>query len=237
MLEVLAPRRRSYITLPGYRAGMKPLNAGNTYPAEVLTREEVNRLLAACSRKGNAGLRNRALIVVLYRSGLRCAEALALQPKDVDMTIGTITVLHGKGDRRRTVGIDAQALDVLELWMARRRALGVPAGSPVFCVISRQNLGAPMYGSYFRDALKKLAQTAGIDKRVHPHGLRHTHASELAREGVPLHVIRRQLGHQDLATTARYVDHLSPWEVIDAIRARQAWTHEVTSNDSVSEAS
>ena len=228
MLEVLpAPRGRSYITLPGYRKGQKPLNFGKTYPPEVLTRDEVMRLLAACSENPNAAaaVRNRALIAVLYRSGLRCAEALALQPKDIDLNIGTITVLHGKGDQRRTVGVDAQALELVQRWMDRRRELGVPAGSPVFCTV-RENAGAAMYGSYLRDALKQLAKRARIDKRVHPHGLRHTHASELARENVPLHVIRRQLGHADLATTARYVDHLTPWEVIDAIRARPQWVSE-----------
>jgi integrase len=74
-----------------------------------------------------------------------------------------------------------------------------------------------------RDMLKRHAEKAGIGKRVHPHGFRHTHAAELAREGVPLHVIRRQLGHSDLAVTARYIDHLAPEEVVAAIRARE-WT-------------
>ena len=82
-----------------------------------------------------------------------------------------------------------------------------------------------MHSAVVRECFKDLARRAGIEKRVHPHGFRHTHASELAREGVPLHIIRAQLGHQDLATTARYVDHLAPWEVIDAIRNREGWTH------------
>jgi site-specific recombinase XerD len=225
MLEVTtAPRRRSPIVVPGYRAGMAPLNKGKTYPTEVLTRAEVHRILAACSRHGNAGIRNRALITVLYRSGLRIAEALALLPKDVDFEIGAITVLHGKGDQRRTVGIDDPALAVLAQWMTRRRELGINGRAPVFCVISRQNLGAPMYSSYVRDALKKLAVAAGVEKRVHPHGLRHTHASEIARDGLPLHVIRRQLGHNDLRVTALYIDHLTPWAVVDAIRERPDWT-------------
>lgn len=224
MLDQLAPtRRRSPIVLPGYRAGMDPLNKGRTFPAEVLTRDEVHALLACCSRKGNAGLRNRALIVLLYRTGLRVGEALALEPKDIDLEHGTVTVLHGKGDRRRTVGIDDSALAVVQQWLTRRRELGIRKG-PVFCTVSRGNMGSPMYSSYLRDALKRLAQQAGIEKRVHPHGFRHTHASELAREGAPLHYLRKQLGHSNLGTTARYIDHLTPWEVVEYVRNRPDWT-------------
>jgi integrase/recombinase XerD len=219
-------RRRSVITLPGYRLGMKPANYGRTYPAEVLSRDEISRLLSACSRRGHCGARNRALIVVMWRAGLRVAEALALYRKDVDLEQGTITILHGKGDRRRIVGIDPQAAAVIEQWIVRRRQLGLGPASPLFCTISGTTRGRPLKDSYVREALKDLAHKAGIEKRVHPHGLRHTHASELAREGVPVHIIRRQLGHSSLATTARYIEHLSPWEVVQAIQQREWATHE-----------
>jgi site-specific recombinase XerD len=227
MVEVLVrPARRSYVTLPGYRAGMDPPNKGKRYPAEVLTRDELNRLLAACSRRGSAGLRTRALIVLLYRTGLRIAEALALEPKDIDLVTGIVTVLHGKGDRRRLVGIDAQAIAVLEQWLARRRELGIRSG-PVFCTISQPRPGRRMHSSVVRECFKDLAVRAGIEKRVHPHGLRHTHASELAGEGIELRVIQRQLGHKDLATTAHYIDHLTPWDVVHAIQQRPEWvTHD-----------
>jgi integrase/recombinase XerD len=219
-------RRRGFVTLPGYRLGMKPPNAGKKYPAEVLTRREVGKLLAACSRRGHCGIRNRALIVVLWRAGLRIAEALDLLPKDVDLEAGTIAVLHGKGDRRRIVGIDPEAAAVIEQWIVRRRELGIGPSKPLFCTVSGSTRGRPLYSSYVRESLKELAVKARIEKRVHPHGLRHTHASELAREGVPLHIIRRQLGHADLNMTARYIEHLSPQEVIDAMQRRQWATHE-----------
>jgi site-specific recombinase XerD len=221
VLDLTAPRRRSYVTLPGYRLGMDPPNKGRTFPAEVLSRAEVDRLLAACSRHQNAGLRMRALIAILYRSGLRISEALDLEVKDIDLDLGTVTVLHGKGDRRRTVGgVHGQWQALVELWIKRRRELGFARGI-VFCVFSGPRAGERQHSSVVREALKDLAERAGIDKRVHPHGLRHTHAAEIAREGIPLHVIRRQLGHADLGTTARYIDHLTPQDVIDAIRARQ----------------
>jgi site-specific recombinase XerD len=216
---LIAGRRRSYVTLPDYRLGMKPANAGKTYPAEVLTRAEIHQLMAALGR-GNAGARNRALVVVLWRCGLRVAEALALYPKDLDLDRGTVTVLHGKGDRRRVVGIDPEAAAVVEKWLARRSRLGVNGRHPVFCVISAPTLGKAMYSSAVRESLKHAGVKAGLDKRVHPHGLRHTYASELAREGVGVNVIQKLLGHNDLATTARYLDHLTPWEAIDIARGR-----------------
>ena len=227
---LLDGRRRSVITLPGYRAGMKPANFGHRYPAEILTRTEVARLLAACSRKGHAGVRDRALIVVMWRGGLRVAEALALKPHDVDLDHGTIAVLHGKGDRRRTVGIDPDALAVIERWMDRRRKLGISPRAPLFCTISRPHRGQPLQSSCVRETLKLLARRSGIEKRVHPHGLRHTHAYELAAEGVPVHVIRMQLGHSSLATTERYINHLNPTQVIAVMQQRRwAALHELSS--------
>ena len=78
-------------------------------PPEVLSQEEVGRLLEACGNKDWRALRDRALIAVLYRSGLRIAEALALRPKDLELRNGFIRVLWAKGGSSRTVGIDGQA--------------------------------------------------------------------------------------------------------------------------------
>ena len=216
---LIAGRRRSYVTVPGYRLGMKPANAGKRYPAEPLSKDEIHRLLKASGR-GYAGARNRALWVMLWRCGLRIAEALALYPRDLDLEAGTVTVLHGKGDRRRVVGIDPEAAAVVAQWIDRRRLIELTGRSPLFCVISWPNIGKPMQASCAREAIKDAARRAGIERRVHPHALRHTHAFELANEGVPVHVIRAQLGHKSLATTARYIDHLAPRQVIDAMRAR-----------------
>ena len=76
---------------------------------------------------------------------------------------------------------------------------------------------------YVRVMLKRLAAGAGIDKRVHAHGLRRTHAAQLRAEGVDIAIISRQLGHASITTTARYLDHLAPRAVIEAIRGR-SWT-------------
>ena len=194
-----------------------PANKGKRYPAEPLTADEVRSLVKACSTRAPTGIRNRALITVLCRGGLRISEALALEPKDLDRNEGSIRVLHGKGDRSRTIGLDHGAFAIVELWLDRRRGLGINGHRRVFCTLA----GAPLSTAYVRALLPRLARKAGIEKRVHAHGLRHTHAAELAREGVRMNVIQAQLGHSSLATTDRYIRHIEPQEVIEAMRARE----------------
>ena len=206
-------------TEKGFHSGREPANKGKKYPPEVLTPDEVRGLIEACSNRAPTGIRNRALIVVMYRGGLRAGEALALQPKDVDAGAGTITVLRGKGDRRRVVGLDPGAIAILSRWIDARQTLGINRHPRLFCTLK----GEALKPSYVRALLPRLATKAGIEKRVHPHGLRHTHAFELMMEGVPISIIQQQLGHTSLATTDRYVSHLAPVDVIEHMQRRQ-WT-------------
>jgi site-specific recombinase XerD len=192
-------------------------NKGKRFPAEVLTSDEVLALLSKCSSRAPTGQRNAALIVLLWRAGLRCSEALDLHIKDIDAKAHTVRVLNGKGRRARTVGLDATSFAVIARWMDTRKALGINGRSTLLCTLK----GGKLDASYVRTMLPRLAARAGIDKRVHPHALRHTHAVELLREGVPVTVISRQLGHSSIATTAVYLDHLEPADVIDAIQARE----------------
>lgn len=210
---------RSPVTLASYHIGKAPANKGRTFPPEPLTQAEVLALLEHCGR-GACGKRDRALIVVLWRGGLRITEALRLYPKDVDIDTGRLAVLHGKGDRSRVIGIDPMACAVLKVWLEERKKLGLTGRHPVFCVVSEPTRGEPMYAAYARNKLKELGERAGIEKRVHPHGLRHTHAFELAGEKIDLRLVKQQLGHKSLAVTARYIDHLNPFEVVDAMRSR-----------------
>lgn len=196
---------------------MTPANKGQKLPAEPLTDEEVRRLIKSCSNRAPTGVRNRALLVVLYRGGLRLNEALQLFPKDLDPKKGTIRVLHGKGDKSRLVGLDDGAWAVLQRWLDRRATLGINGRRRLFCTLR----GDPLQSAYVRSLLPRLARKAGIEKRVHAHGLRHTHAFELANEGHPLHVIQAQLGHSSLAVTDRYIRHLAPQEVVETMRSRR----------------
>lgn len=208
---------RSPVTLPSYRKGQPAPNKGRKFPPEVLTPAEVYALIEACGR-GPAGRRNRALITVMWRAGLRCAETLALYPKDVDLELGQVQVLHGKGNRRRVVGFDPGACAIVDQWARQRPRLGLTGRHPLFCVISAPTLGQPVASPYVRELLKRLAERAGIEKRVHPHGLRHTYASYLMERGVPLTVIMTMLGHGSLGVTERYVNHLNPFEKLERIR-------------------
>ena len=198
--------------------GQAPPNKGKRYPGEPLTPDEVSRLMHGCSLKAPTGIRNRALIAVMHRGGLRISEALDLKASDIDAGKNTIRILDGKGHKPRTSFIDDGAIAVVQRWIDTRKAQGIKGGK-LFCTLD----GGPVSPGYVRDMLKRVAAKAGIDKRVHPHGLRHTHASELAAEGHPVNQISKQLGHSNIATTARYIDHIAPADVIAMGKARPAW--------------
>jgi site-specific recombinase XerD len=210
-------RHRSPATVPGHRAGKPPAHAGHTLPPEVLTPDEVHRLLRAPSSRAPTGIRNRALLAVLYRAGLRISEALALERRDINAKTGTLTVRHGKGDRHRQVGMDPEGFALLERWLDERRRRGLGRTSIVFCTLD----GHRVQPSYVRQLLPRLARKAGIEKRVHPHGLRHTCAAELAVEGVPVPLIQQQLGHASLHTTTLYQRHIAPVELVETMRRRE----------------
>ena len=201
----------------------EPWNKGQKVPPEPLTTEEVERLIKAATDRYPTGRRNRALLVCLWRAGLRCQEVLDLKPSDIDTAAGTIRVLHGKGDKSRLVGLDTGAVALIRRWLDKRATLDLrdepakPAERRVFCTLT----GRPIQSSYVRALLPRLAKRAGITKRVHPHGLRHSHAAELANEGTSLHVIRQQLGHSSLAVTDRYIQALQPVDVIEAMQQRE----------------
>ncbi len=186
-------------------------------PPEVLSEAEVIALMRGCSARAPTGVRNRALIAVMWRSGLRVSEALSLELRDVDLDAGTLRVRHGKGDKSRTVGVDEQTTALLARWLDRRRKLSPGSRAPIFCTLD----GGRVDSSYVRRLLPRLARKAGVERRVHAHGLRHTYAAELAREGTAINVIRDALGHTSLAVTDRYLRGVAPTHVIDTMRARR----------------
>src|SRR3954453_7720763 len=118
-----------------------PANKGRKYPAEPLTPEEVERLLEAIKGRGPIAARNRALVALLWRSGLRISEALALRPSDVDEAKGTLLVREGKGRKPRIPVIDAKALGHLRAWLEVRRRIGLNGLQPLFCSVADGSTG------------------------------------------------------------------------------------------------
>jgi site-specific recombinase XerD len=214
-------RYRSPITLPGHRRGMAPPNKGKRYPATPPSTDEMLRILDLCDITTKRGVRNRALLTTLWRSGLRVSEALALLPHEIDFTNRTVTVMCGKGGKYRVSGIDAGALVEVSRWLMVRAMLQVPEGSPLFCTVNRPTHGNSIHPAYVRELCRVLRVKAKIPHRVAPHQLRHAHATELAREHVAIPLISRQLGHSNVATTATYLAGINPQEVIDAISIRE----------------
>ena len=198
---------------------MGPSNRGLKFPPEVYTKEEVNSLLASTSKRAPTGIRNRALIAVGYRAGLRCVEVLGLHPRDIDLKEEYLHVRSGKGGKSRKVGIDNYALAMVERWLDVRKELGIKGSSPVFCTLS----GDPLTTPYIRALMKRLGERAGIEKRVHFHGLRHTFAWELSNESIPTKKIQGLLGHSRLETTAVYLAHLAPHDLLEVAKSRPEW--------------
>jgi len=199
------------------QVGRPGANKGQKYHPEPLTEDEVADLVRSCSNRAPTGIRNRALITTLYRGGLRIAETLALLPKDVDTDKGTVQILRGKGNKSRVVALDDGAMAILQRWIDKRAGLKINGRHRLFCTLE----GKPMHANYVRAMLQRKAEKAGIEKRVHPHGLRHSMAAGMAAENVPVNVISQALGHSNSATTARYIDHIAPQQVIETMRHRE----------------
>lgn len=210
-------------------------------PVDILEAAEVEAMLRQLSRRSPTGKRDRALVALLWRTGLRISEALQLQPADLDPGEGILRVQHGKGDKPRTLGFDTGTAEMVERWLAARRLLvergllpetytgprGKRLSSPLFCTLARSARWTPGRPLDRRDVwtrLRRLARAAGIEKRVHPHGLRHTHAVEVYfGEGWTALEVQEELGHESLDYTERYLRHVAPRERIRATR-RRTWT-------------
>lgn len=169
-------------------------------PPVPLHDDDVDALLTVCGR-GETGHRNRALLLLIHRAGLRNSEALDLLPSDMEGN--QAHVRHGKGDKSRFATIRGYATfePFLEKWLAVRKARGLNGSQPLFCTLK----GGRLDCGYVRALLKRLRKRAGIEKRVHCHGLRHGHAQGLLQAGADLQTIASQLGHAHLSTTDRYL--------------------------------
>lgn len=193
--------------------------------ATILSDAEIKAFLNAIPRDTPTGLRNRAFIVVLWRSQLRLAETLDLLPPDINIEEGLIRVRHGKGDKFRIVSGDEKEFAVIDEWLFERRQLGGRDDQPVFCKIKGRgeagHFGDRLTSQSMQMWMKRIAKKAKINQRVHPHGWRHQGAFEMAKEGIPIVTISKQLGHTDIKTTQIYINHLRPADLVEAMGKRK----------------
>jgi len=161
-----------------------------------LTRDEMTRLLAIPNRRAPTGIRNRAILRVLYRGGLRCSEAINLRPRDVQLPRNEIRVNEGKGKKDRVVWIDDGTVEIIDRWRVIR-----PRSDWFFSTLA----GGQLDDSYLRQMCARYGRRAGLEIRVHPHLLRHTFATELLEDGYSLIEVQKLLGHEDLESTSIYL--------------------------------
>jgi integrase/recombinase XerD len=179
-----------------------------------LTVEDVVALIEAPDPARPDGLRDRALLELLYASGLRASEALGLRVEDVNLSAGYV-LATGKGGRQRLVPVGAQALRWIRQYLATARpALGKRA-DPGTLFLNRSGRALSRQGLW--GILKKFARRAGLRASVSPHTLRHSFASHLLERGADLRSVQAMLGHADISTTQIYT-HLSTAVVRDMYR-------------------
>jgi tyrosine recombinase XerD len=178
--------------------------AGRRLP-NVLTLEEMEALLSAPDGSTPLGMRDRCMLEVLYATGLRVGELLALRVDDVDWVGRSITVM-GKGSKQRIVLLGDLAVDALERYLHKARpALPVDRGCDALFLSHR---GTPLSVRGFHLVLKNHLAAAGITKQVTPHTLRHSFATHLLEGGADLRTVQELLGHSSLSTTQVYT-HVS----------------------------
>src|SRR6202521_2138872 len=172
LLDVVG-HRRWRATVPGYHRGRPPRNKGEQYPADPPTVEEIVAVMRTVADRAD-GHRLRALIVLLWRAGLRIIEALALQEGDLDRSRGAVLVRRGKGGKRRAVGMDRWAWEQLDSWLEIRRQLPIGA---LLCVIHGPTAGRRWEASAARKQLHHAAAAAGVRRRFAPKQTRVSAAS------------------------------------------------------------
>ena len=232
--EGLAPRSRSR-TLVAVRRFATHLAASGAVDRELceglasprlpaslprlLRGDEIEALLAAAAPDGALGLRDRAMLEVLYGAGLRVSELVSLPLSGLDRRAGLLRVV-GKGRRERIVPLGEPACLALDAWLEGGRPLLLRAGRGTTDAVFLSRRGSAMTRQNFFARLRTLARRAGIPvDRVSPHVLRHAFATDLLEGGADLRAVQAMLGHADLSTTQIYT-HVSRARLRETVEAR-----------------
>ena len=171
----------------------------------VLSRDQVQALLAQPRGGSPAALRDRALLETMYACGLRASEAIALELSELDLEAGMLRA-RGKGSKERLVPIGSKAIDTLEAYLARSRPRLVRLHDEPHVFVNLRGGGLSRQGLY--KIVQRHARSAGLDQQMSPHTLRHTFATHLLAGGCDLRSLQEMLGHADIGTTQMYT-HLS----------------------------
>lgn len=196
---------------------------GRTYDPDPIRVEDIALALQHCTplvpgrHSYLSAMRLRALIVVLYRTGVRISEAVDLEERDIVRSDRIMVVRHGKGDKKRLVAMDDWGWDELERWLVLREEI---TPGKLFPVVRGRNAGERWDPTDVRRCFTDLQARAGIRRRFRPHQLRHGWAVENLREGTGMLAIQRQLGHAHLGVTEIYFRGIDPLTVLEPIGQR-----------------
>jgi integrase/recombinase XerD len=166
-----------------------------------LSVEDAAALVESPDLSAPEGLRDRAMLELLYASGLRASECLALRLEDLNIAAGYVTAT-GKGNRQRLVPVGAQALKWVERYVLTSRPAFVKRSDPGALFVNRY--GRPLSRQALWMMIKRAGRRAGVRSTVSPHTLRHSFASHLLERGADLRSVQAMLGHADIATTQIY---------------------------------
>ena len=184
-------------------AGLKPPKVEKKTP-EILTEEEAERLLQQPNIHTDKGLRDRAMLYLLYSTGIRVSELVHLRADDVNLDKGYITC--SESGRTRVIPLLPQTEKALEEYLvnARNRLLRGRESEYLFSNCS----GTPMSRQGFWKVLKGYASDAGIEKDITPHTMRHSFAAHKLKQGTDLRSVQKMLGHADISTTQMYMNYI-----------------------------
>ena len=168
---------------------------------DVLSLEEIDKMIAQIDMSKSESHRNRAIIEMLYGSGLRVSELVNLRLSEIYLKEGYMRIT-GKGSKQRLVPISPVATEWFGYWLQDRNALDVKAEAIDIAFLNRR--GGQLTRAMIFTIIKTLARAAGIQKTISPHTLRHSFATHLLQNGADLRIIQQLLGHESISTTEIY---------------------------------
>lgn len=174
-----------------------------TLPRNVLTPQEASRLIEATPTEKPRDMRDRAMLEVLYATGIRRAELIALTLYDLDTSAATLKIEHGKGDATRIVPLTQSALAALKLYLQEARAVYAKHATQTRLFVSSRS-GGPLDADDIVRIVRKAARRAKIAKHITPHTLRHSIATHLLQGQADIRQIQKLLGHRRLTSTEIY---------------------------------